>query len=152
MKRNAIWSLAGILLLWWWLPASPATSDSDDLRTIAIAQAGKSYRSGGQGPEGFDCSGLMSYIFAEAGRDLPRDSRSQAMTGEPVDLAEAAPGDLIFFRGQNLNSDRVGHVGMVVAGRGDSVVVVHACNRGVVREAIFQLDYYRKRFLFLRRT
>jgi cell wall-associated NlpC family hydrolase len=46
---------------------------------------------------GFDCSGLMIYAFAGAGKDLPHYSGYQAEAGQRVPLAERKPGDLLFW-------------------------------------------------------
>src|SRR5512133_3008224 len=49
---------------------------------------------------GFDCSGLTMTVYQLNGFDLPRTSREQFMTGNPVDRSSLEKGDLIFFSGQ----------------------------------------------------
>ena len=67
---------------------------------------GVPYLWGGRSPKGFDCSGLVQFVFGLHGVLLPRDSDAQALAGEPV--AEPRPGDLVFF-----GRERVTHVGVV---------------------------------------
>lgn len=75
--------------------------------TTAKNQLGTKYRYGGNSPsQGFDCSGLVHYSFAQAGVELPRTSREQfkALTPTP----DPKPGDLIYFGMKG----RVNHVGI----------------------------------------
>jgi hypothetical protein len=74
---------------------------------------------GGADPSGFDCSGLVQYVFSQVGIDLPRVSSEQARAGRPVaSLAEARPGDLVAF------NSPVDHIG-IYAGNGMMVVAPH---------------------------
>ncbi|MEU2283932.1 NlpC/P60 family protein [Streptomyces sp. NPDC013178] len=84
--------------------------------TAARSALGRPYVWGGNGPSGFDCSGLMQWSYAQAGVSLPRTSQAQAHAGRQVPLSQARPGDLVTYR-----SD-ASHVGMYV-GNGQ---VIHA--------------------------
>lgn len=63
----------------------------------ALGQIGRPYRYGGTSPSGFDCSGLVQYVYAQQGLKLPRTTREQHKAGENIDLDEAEPGDLLFY-------------------------------------------------------
>ena len=65
---------------------------------IARAQIGDSYRAGHSGPNAFDCSGLVRYVFKKAtGRNLPHYSRAQYKQVRKVSKKNAQRGDLVFF-------------------------------------------------------
>lgn len=81
--------------------------------TGAQAQLGTPYRWGGEGPGGFDCSGLVQAAYAAAGIRLPRVAQQQYNTGPHLRPdAPLLPGDLVFF---GTSSTHVTHVGMVVS-------------------------------------
>ena len=70
---------------------------------------GVPYRYGGADPdEGFDCSGLVHYVYASNGQPVPRTSRSQFDAARKIPLEDAAEGDLLFFRDQ----EKLSHVGI----------------------------------------
>ena len=50
---------------------------------------GAPYRNGGSDPSGFDCSGLVQWVFARHGTMLPREAKDQYRVGRAVDRAEA---------------------------------------------------------------
>lgn len=74
---------------------APATGA--DAVALARRQLGTPYEWGQESPAaGFDCSGLVQYIFGQLGVRLPRVSHDQAGAGAPVPLDQIQPGDLIF--------------------------------------------------------
>ncbi|WP_328434123.1 C40 family peptidase [Streptomyces sp. NBC_00425] len=96
---------------------------------FARAQIGKPYVWGATGPGSYDCSGLAQAAWKAAGVTLPRSTRDQANAGVTVPLADARPGDLVFFY------DDVSHVGVYI-GNG---MMIHSPKPGtyVREESVF---------------
>jgi cell wall-associated NlpC family hydrolase len=97
----------------------------------ALGQVGRPYRYGGDSPDGFDCSGLVEYSYAEAGISLPHNTAAQRSVGQHIDLSDARPGDLLFYRFSNSPSALhvaiyLGHGKMIHApASGKQVSVIH---------------------------
>jgi cell wall-associated NlpC family hydrolase len=129
--------------------APPGAPPMDTPGSLALATAldlrGVRYRSGGSDPSGFDCSGLVQYVFARQGIALPRDVRRQFQVGYEIATGELRPGDLLFF---NTESDGASHVAIAL----DHQTFVHAPNsRGVVRVERLSTAYWSQRLLGARR-
>jgi len=95
--------------------ATPAPAGRiQNLIQHALALLGTPYRWGGTGTDGFDCSGLVGYVFRSAlGIELPRVSKDMASSGQLItDRANLSPGDLVFFGTHH--GKRVDHVGIYV--------------------------------------
>jgi cell wall-associated NlpC family hydrolase len=82
---------------------------------------GVPYVWGGASPSGFDCSGLVMYVFAQLGISLPHYAAAQYGFGTPVPADQLQPGDLVFF-------DGLGHVGIYIGGG----QMIHAPHTGDV--------------------
>jgi cell wall-associated NlpC family hydrolase len=76
-------------------PQAPSAPASAGVLGTAASLAGISYVYGGTTPSGFDCSGYTQYVFAKAGRSLPRTAEAQRAAATPV--SNPQPGDLVFF-------------------------------------------------------
>jgi cell wall-associated NlpC family hydrolase len=78
---------------------------------IAMQYLGVPYVWGGASPAGFDCSGLVMYVYAQVGIYLPHSAAAQYAAGTPISYGELAPGDLVFF-----GSGGISHVGIYIGG------------------------------------
>lgn len=88
--------------------------------SFALAQVGKPYVFGAEGPNSYDCSGLMMAAWAHAGVRIPRVTDDQVHTGVAVySIAAMQPGDLIFIPGSHGTAAHPGHVGMYIGLAGD---------------------------------
>jgi cell wall-associated NlpC family hydrolase len=105
---------------------------------LALSMVGVPYRYGGADPRhGFDCSGLVHYAYTSNGHFVPRTSQAQFDAARKIALAEAAAGDLLFFRDQ----EKLSHVGIYL---GDGQFV-HAPSTGdTVRVADIETPYYQR--------
>lgn len=108
---------------------------------------GRPYRTRGVASWPLDCSGYVSYLYSKIGLSIPRSS--SALSQSVVRTSEPQKGDLVFFKGRNAGSSRVGHVAIVVENLGDDLVIMHSTNsRGIIKHRLSQNEYFRKRFLF----
>lgn len=121
-------------------PEPVAPSPGEQLAQLAAEQLGAPYRFGGATPQGFDCSGLVRYVFSAAGIVVPRTAAEQQQRAEPVQPNSLQPGDLVFFR---IASDRIDHVG-IYAGQGEFIHAPRA-GRPVSRELLAEA-YYQRRY------
>jgi cell wall-associated NlpC family hydrolase len=112
-------------------PDSSYATKADKALAFARAQIGKPYVWGATGPGSYDCSGLTQAAWKAAGVTLPRTTYDQVNAGTTVPLADARPGDLVFFY------DDVTHVGIYI-GNG---MMIHAPKPGTyVREESIYYD------------
>jgi peptidoglycan DL-endopeptidase CwlO len=120
-------------------PAPGPTRNATAAR-LATAHLGTPYRRAGASPGGFDCSGLVSYVFAKVGVAVPRRAADQYQVGTPVERDELAPGDVVFF-------DRLRHNGIYL---GDGRFI-HATQPGGVKMARLDNEWFRSRWVGARR-
>jgi peptidoglycan DL-endopeptidase CwlO len=98
----------------------PANGRAGIAVQAAMAQLGDPYVWGAEGPNSYDCSGLMLYAWGKAGVSLSHSSKAQASEGRRVSKSALMPGDLVFYYSP------ISHVGMYI-GNG---LIVHAANPG----------------------
>ena len=115
---------------------APASGRGQIALDFAMAQLGKPYAWGGNGPDAYDCSGLTRAAWAAAGVSLPRSSHQQIGVGTRVSYDQMRPGDLIFFYSP------ISHVG-IYAGNGK---MVHAVRSGVPVSLDSLEGHYRSNF------
>ena len=77
---------------------------------------GTPYVWGGESPRGFDCSGLLQWVWAKLGVKIPRTTFDQFKAGRRVGINQLRPGDAVFFRGSDPRGNLPGHVGMYIGG------------------------------------
>ena len=112
----------------------------------ALSLQGAPYRDGGADPSGFDCSGFVSYVFAQQGIYVPRTVSEQYAQGQPISKDAVAPGDLVFF---STVAPGASHVGIVVSAE----EFVHApSSRGLVRLESLKAPYWSSRLVGTRRV
>jgi peptidoglycan DL-endopeptidase CwlO len=99
----------------------PAPTTHATAASIAARYLGVPYAWGGASPGGFDCSGLVMYVYAQLGVSLPHYTVSQWNATTPIPASSLAPGDLVFF-------DGLSHVGIYI-GNGQ---FIHAPHTGTV--------------------
>jgi cell wall-associated NlpC family hydrolase len=106
-----------------WLAIRPLTPPPVGVLAVAYARRflGVPYRWGGSSPSGFDCSGLVRYVYRRFGIDLPHSSYADFNLGRRVGRWALKPGDLVFF-------SSLGHVGMYV-GKGRFIHAPHTGTR-----------------------
>lgn len=122
-----------------------ASTPLERLRSIADPWIGTRYRSGGNGENGFDCSGFVNRIYRTFGVSLSgRSSPSYWTQGESVDESDLQPGDLVFFSD---HSRRIGHVGIYL----ENGTFVHASVQSGVIVSAIEERYYRRRYKGARR-
>ena len=85
---------------------------------IALAEhyLGTPYVWGGESPKGFDCSGLLQFIYGKQGIRIPRTSQQQYQAGRRVGRGQLRPGDAVFFVGSDGTRSAPGHEGIYIGG------------------------------------
>ncbi len=87
----------------------PTSGGHPEVVGIAMKYLGVPYVWAGSSPSGFDCSGLVTYVFGQIGVSVPHSSYVQWTLGSAVSRDQLQPGDLVFFHGES-------HVGVYIGG------------------------------------
>jgi cell wall-associated NlpC family hydrolase len=98
------------------LPPDSAAPNSIAAAAVAAAKTrlGMPYIFGAEGPDTFDCSGLVQWAYNQAGLKLPRTARPQYRATRVIPFGSLAPGDLLFWANDTTNWDTIHHVAMYV--------------------------------------
>jgi peptidoglycan DL-endopeptidase CwlO len=122
-------------------PVAPLPAGHPDAASVAARYLGTPYRWGGATPAGFDCSGLVVWVYSQLGIALPHFTGALYLLGTPVSRDQLAPGDLVFF-------DALDHVGIYI-GAGQ---FIHAPHTGdVVRVSTMSSGSYAAGYIGARR-
>jgi len=122
------------------VPAVATRAAHDRAAIVAARQVGVPYRYGGNGRDGFDCSGLVHFAYREAGMAVPRTTATLWRSLSPVGRADLRVGDVLFFR----IAGKMSHVGLYL---GDGRFV-HAPSSGrEVTVAALDAPFYREAFI-----
>jgi len=119
-----------------------STSDiRGDIIQTSASFIGKPYRNGAKGPDAFDCSGFVYYVFRQSRVVLPVSAAEILKTGYQISRDGIQPGDLVFFK-----ISKELHVGIMLNGR----EFVHASkSRGVAVDDV-DSSYWKRSFLSFR--
>jgi len=119
-----------------------ATEHGSEIAIYALDMIGTGYRFGGKNPDaGFDCSGMVSYIFNRAtGFKLSGSAADMARQGRQIDKSNLRPGDLVFF---NTLNRPFSHVGIYI---GDGRFVHAPSGNGKVHISRMDNPYFAPRF------
>jgi len=128
-------------------PSPSAAPLAEQILDSAKAQLGVPYRFGGAEPStGFDCSGLVRYVFEAHQVDMPRTVGEQYVRGIQVAVRDVRPGDLLFFSTTGPGPTHVG----IALGNGQ---FIHApASNGVVRIEHYDMPYWHDRLVGARRV
>ena len=102
---------------------------------------GGKYSWGGSSPSsGFDCSGLIKYVFNSVGINLPRSSTQQGKVGQEINLQQAQPGDIIWFGSKNSPSGQ--HMGLISKIDNGQIYIIDAAGKklGIVERPLPNLQ------------
>lgn len=124
----------------------PVISTGESVVRKAANLIGRPYAWGGADPgTGFDCSGLVVWVYGWHGVELPRTAREQSRVGKRIPFGKLQPGDLVFFRTSGRTTNHVG----IATGRG---TFIHSPKPGEqVREESLRHPYWRQRLIDVRR-
>ncbi|MDI6857194.1 MAG: bifunctional lytic transglycosylase/C40 family peptidase [Dehalococcoidia bacterium] len=111
---------------------------------LARSRVGAPYVWGATGPDAFDCSGLVLWVYRQLGLQVPRTARQQFERAVPIEPSQLQPGDLVFYENTYPSPDRITHVGIYVGGG----IAVMATNTGdYVREVPLSDPYWSAHFV-----
>ena len=133
-----------------WHASEPLTGENPFglyIARTASSQIGTPYLLGGQTPgRGFDCSGLVQWVYSQYGISVPRQTTGQQHVGKPVSLSQAMAGDLIVFRSGSARNGL--HTGIMTS----RTTFVHAPRQGFRTREETVNSYWKRHLLTIRRV
>lgn len=124
-----------------------ASSSTQAITSIAKTMLGLPVIWGGANPvQGFDCSGLVQYVFRQVGINLPRTADLQFLVGQTVVRSALQPGDLVYFTTYEPGAS---HVGIYI---GADKFVHTSWSKGIVAISDMKEDYFVKRYYGAKRV
>lgn len=131
------------------VPTAEYEFSNEKLASMIKELEGCQYVWAEEGPNTFDCSGYLYYMFGKMGVNIPRVAREQIKQGTPIDMANLKFGDFIFFNTTKTKSDKITHVGIYLKDGWFS----HASssNRKITYANINTNKFYNERFMGARR-
>ena len=122
----------------------------DKVLDFAHQQLGKPYVWGAQGPNSFDCSGLIYYVYKNAANiTLPRTSVEQSKFGTTVSKSNLKAGDLVFFDTNGPNNGAVSHVGIYAGG--GQLIHASSSNKKIVKVNM-ETSYWNNTYVVAKRV
>lgn len=118
------------------------------IAAATLPYLGGEYVWGGASPEtGFDCSGLVSYVYRQFGYSIQRTAQNQFLySGQPISPSELSAGDLVFFHPPGKTN--CSHVGMYIGGS----MFIHASSpKNGIKVSSLQSKYYQENYLGAKR-
>ncbi|MDD2635154.1 MAG: C40 family peptidase [Bacteroidales bacterium] len=130
--------------------------DEQELINLVIDYAkslvGTAYKWGGTTPAGFDCSGFVQHVYKKFGVNLPRMPVDMAAISTKINRQNIRKGDIVYFKGSNINSAEIGHVALIITDYKDDFKMIHATtSKGVIINSFSEYDYWKLRYLFATR-
>ncbi len=117
---------------------------ANSIISLSMNYIGVPYVFGGTSPYGFDCSGYVQYVFANAGISIPRTADVQYDFGTPISTTELVSGDLVFFSTYTYGAS---HVGIYL---GDNKFIHASSSRGVTIDSLGS-SYWSSHYIGARR-
>ena len=118
------------------------TTKPENIVSIATSKMGSPYRYGKSGPDSFDCSGFVYYVYKKVDKSIPRTSLQQSLAGKKLKRQELQIGDIVVF--DTANRGHINHSGIYI-GNGN---FIHATSGKAFRVTTSKLDsgFYKDKF------